>query len=99
VINLSADKSAVFAEAHRLLKPGGRLAVADVAADGPVDDAVRADFAAWTDCIAGAITRDEYRTILEAVGFDFVSIHDNHPVADGFTSVIIRAMKPATNKT
>jgi ubiquinone/menaquinone biosynthesis C-methylase UbiE len=99
VINLSPDKRAVFAEARRLLRPGGRLAVADVAADGPVDDAVRADLAAWTDCIAGAITRGEYRTILEAVGFDLVSIDDSHPVADGFTSVIIRAMKPTTNKT
>ncbi len=97
VINLSPDKRAVFAETHRLLKPGGRLAVADVAADALVDETVRADLEAWTDCIAGAITRDEYRSILAAVGFESVSIEDSHAVAEGFTSVIIRALKPATS--
>jgi len=94
VINLSPDKPAVFAEAHRLLRPGGRLAVADVVADAPVDDADRADLASWTDCIAGAITRLAYRSMLEGVGFVAVSIDDSHPVADGFSSVIVRAVKP-----
>jgi len=92
VINLSPDKPAVFAEAHRLLRPGGRLAVADVVADGPVDDALRPDLAAWTDCVAGAVTREEYRALLESVGFTEVAIEDSHPVADGFTSVIVRAV-------
>ena len=91
VINLSPDKPAVFAEARRLLRPGGRIAVADVVADSPVDASRRADLTAWTDCIAGAVTRDEYRSMLTAAGFVDVRIDDSHPVATGFTSVIVRA--------
>jgi arsenite methyltransferase len=94
VINLSADKPAVFAEAKRLLRPGGRLALADVIADKLVDDARRQDLAAWADCLGGAVTRDEYRSMLEEAGFSQVSIDDRHPVAAGFVSAIVRAAKP-----
>jgi arsenite methyltransferase len=95
VINLSTDKAAVFAESFRLLRPGGRLAVADVAADVEVDDTMRADLSTWSDCLGGALTRDGYRSVLDQAGFATVSLDDSHPVADGFTSVIIRAVKPA----
>lgn len=95
VINLSADKDAVFTEAHRVLRPGGRLAVADVIADREPDPDLLADDAAWAACIAGAVTRDRYRAQLEGAGFTNVEILDSHPVADGFWSVFVRASKPA----
>ena len=94
VINLSADKVAAFAEAFRLLRPGGRLAIADVARDLGVEDSSSADLTAWTDCLGGALTRDAFRSILEIVGFAAISLDDSHVVARGFTSVIIRAVKP-----
>ena len=60
VINLAADKTEVAREVARVLKPGGRFAVSDVIADDDMDEATRADMAAWTGCIAGALTADEF---------------------------------------
>ncbi len=75
VINLSPDKDAVLAEAHRVLKPGGRFAVADVVVQGgPLPDAVRRTMSLWAGCVAGALVEDEYRTKLAAVGFTNVDV-------------------------
>ena len=94
VINLSEDKSRVLREAARVLKPHGRLAVADVVADDDMDDATRADVAAWTGCVAGALTHGEYERFLAAAGFVDVEIRETHRVHEHAGSAVIRAWKP-----
>jgi arsenite methyltransferase len=95
VINLSGDKPAVFREAARVLRPGGRFAVSDIVADDGMDEETRKDMAQWTGCIAGALTQDEFRTELEAAGFEEVEIRETHRVHDQAGSAIIRATMPA----
>jgi arsenite methyltransferase len=95
VINLAGDKNQVFAEAARVLKTGGRFAVSDVIADAGMDDATRADMAAWTGCIAGALTREEFEDGLRAAGFEDVEIRETHRVHEHAASAIIRATKAA----
>ncbi|HEX6695428.1 MAG TPA: arsenite methyltransferase [Solirubrobacteraceae bacterium] len=95
VINLAADKGRVLAEAARVLRPGGRFAVSDVIADRDMDAATRADMAAYTGCIAGALTEDEYRSALSAAGLTEVEIRSTHRVHDRAASAIVRARKPA----
>jgi arsenite methyltransferase len=74
VINLSPDKSKVFAEAFRVLKPGGKLAVSDIVTDGPLPDAVKKSLSAWAGCVAGAVEATDYTGMMEAVGFTGISI-------------------------
>jgi arsenite methyltransferase len=74
VINLSADKGQVLREAFRVLRPGGRFAVSDVVADGPVPADLRRNMEAWVGCLAGALEIDTYTTLLGAAGFEDVSV-------------------------
>lgn len=74
VINLSADKDRVLAEAYRVLKPGGRLAVADIVLTRPLPPQVQQDLLAWAGCVAGALQQDEYREKMVRAGFKDVSI-------------------------
>jgi ubiquinone/menaquinone biosynthesis C-methylase UbiE len=94
VINLSADKDAVFREAARLLRRSGRFAVTDIVADPGMDEETRRDMAQWTGCIAGALTEEEFRRGLEAAGFEQVELRETHRVHDQAGSAIIRARVP-----
>lgn len=76
VINLATDKDAVFREIARALKPGGRLAVSDIALKKPLPAAIKDDLFAYVGCIAGAIPIEEYRRGLEAAGFVDVQVVD-----------------------
>ena len=77
VINLAPDKRAVFREIARVLKPGGRLAVSDIALKQPLPDEIARDVAAYTGCVAGAITADDYRQWLTEAGFADVAVVDS----------------------
>ena len=94
VLNLSGDKPKVLREAARVLKRGGRFAVSDVIATPDLDEATRADLAAYTGCIAGALTEDEFREGLAAAGFSDIEIRHTHPVHEFASAAIIRARKP-----
>ena len=74
VINLSGDKDRVLAEALRVLKPGGRLAISDVVVRGEVPGEIRKSMELWVGCIAGAMEENEYRSKLQSVGFEAVEI-------------------------
>jgi arsenite methyltransferase len=95
VINLSGDKPQVIHEAARVLRPGGRFAVSDVIADPDMDEQTRADMAAWTGCVAGALTEAEFRAALHDAGLEDVEIRETHRVHEHAGAAIIRARKPA----
>jgi len=94
VINLSADKPRVLSEAFRVLKPGGRLGVADVIADDGLDPAQRAGAERLVGCSAGTLTEAEYRALLAAAGFTAYTITRTHAATGGLHSAIIQASKP-----
>src|SRR5438034_4273247 len=74
VINLSADKDRVFAEAFRVLRPGGRFAVSDVVVRGEVPAQIRRSVELWIGCVAGALEEGEYRDKLAKAGFEAIDV-------------------------
>ncbi len=93
VINLAADKGAVFREMHRVLTPGGRIGVSDVVASNELTQKERAQRGTYVGCIAGALSFDEYERGLTAAGFSDVELEVTHDVAEGMHSAIVRAYK------
>lgn len=87
VINLAPDKPAVFREIARVLKPGGRLAVSDIALKQPLPAELGQNLLAYVGCIAGAIEIDGYRAALAAAGFDAVSIVDSGADLNAYAKV------------
>jgi SAM-dependent methyltransferase len=109
VINLSPDKPAVFAEAFRVLRPGGLLAIADIVTTAELPAALRDDVALYTGCVAGAASIGELERLLHAAGFEEVAItptdvsrslvRDWAPdpgIEDFIVAATIEAVKPAT---
>jgi arsenite methyltransferase len=108
VINLSPDKAQVFAEAFRVLRPGGRLAIADVVAFAELPPAIREDMALLTGCVAGAAQIGELEAMLAQSGFTAIDIRPRDesrrfmpawapgvPITDYVISANIEAVKPA----
>ncbi|HEX7172247.1 MAG TPA: arsenite methyltransferase [Candidatus Limnocylindria bacterium] len=95
VINLAADKPAVFREIARVLKPGGRIGITDIVAEDALTPEQRAERGSYVGCIAGALSFAEFEAGLRAVGLDDVSLTSTHTVAEGMHSVIVKATKPA----
>lgn len=87
VLNLAPDKPAVFSEIARILKPGGRLAVSDIALKGELPEAIARSMAAYVGCIGGAIRIEDYRAGLLAAGFAHVEIVDSGADLNAYAKV------------
>jgi len=104
VINLSTNKPSVFAEAFRVLKPGGRLSVSDMIAKEPLSEKIRKDLSLYVGCISGSVYIDDLKKMIKGAGFDEIKIQLNdgsgNDCARGtnlkniVTSAIIEAIKP-----
>lgn len=106
VVNLATDKSAVFREAARLLKPGGRLALSDIVTEVQLSESIVCNSTLWAACIGGAAQQDNYRRHIEAAGLRVAKFEDNPAyqfISDnargaskkfGVKSVSVLALKP-----
>lgn len=107
VINLAPNKARVFQEAARLLRPGGRLALADIVTERQLPEDVTCDATLWAACIGGALQQDRYLEAIRAAGLEIEAVRDNpeyHFISDGakwatdnfgVKSIAILARKPA----
>ncbi len=94
VVNLAADKPAVFREIWRVLRPGGRIGITDIVAEDSLTPDQRAERGSYVGCIAGALSFAEFEAGLRDAGLADVSLTPTHLVTDGMHSVIARATKP-----
>ena len=77
VINLSAEKGQVFEEAHRVLKPGGRVALSDIISEQEMPESIKSDADLWAACIGGAAQVDSYTDRIETAGFEVDDVREN----------------------
>ena len=94
VVNLAADKPAVFREIARVLRPGGRIGITDIVAEDGLTPEERAERGSWAGCIAGALSFGELEAGLRDAGLADVSLTPTHLVTEGMHSVIAKATKP-----
>jgi arsenite methyltransferase len=94
VINLSADKSAVFREIARILVPGGRVGISDVVAEDRLSVAERAERGSRAQCVAGALSVSEYHAVMAEAGLVDTEVVFTQEAADGLHAAIVRARKP-----
>jgi SAM-dependent methyltransferase len=99
VVNLAADKRAVFAEIARVLRPGGRIGISDIVADDALTPGERAERGSYAGCIAGALSFSEFEDGLRAVGLSDVTVVPTHEVVPGMHGAIIKATKPVDAPT
>jgi SAM-dependent methyltransferase len=95
VVNLAADKSAVFREIARVLGPGGRVGITDIVADDALTSEQRGERGSYVGCNAGALSFRELESGLRDVGLIDVTVTPTHAVADGIHSAIVRAARGA----
>jgi ubiquinone/menaquinone biosynthesis C-methylase UbiE len=103
VINLSPQKKAVFSEALRVLKPGGRIALSDIVTEGEFSEELLTDVEQWSACVTGAIPAEDYIGLMKAAGFTEINVVDKEPadkvvpIQDGMPRIYsarITARKP-----
>lgn len=94
VVNLSNDKPRVFAEMHRVLRPGGRIGISDVVAENELSPAERGERGTYVGCVAGALSFQEYEAGLRGAGFADVSLTAVSDYLPGIHSAIVKATKP-----
>lgn len=107
MINLSPEKEKVFGEAYRVLKRGGRFAIADIVSIAPLPDVMKKDPALYTGCVSGAVKINELEFLLEKAGFTNIQINaidksrriiregiSRENIGDYIASAMIEAVKP-----
>jgi SAM-dependent methyltransferase len=96
VVNLSQQKDQVFREAHRALRPGGRMLVSDLVLEAPLPKEIKESVEAYVGCIAGASMKEDYLRLIREAGFEQVEIVRSGSYGDApVASVQVRAVKPA----
>jgi len=100
VINLVPDKAAAFGEMFRVLRPGGRFTVSDIVSVGQIPENIRNDMLEWAGCVAGALDKDEYLSIVRAAGFTDLQLVAEKPyqldvsLPFGLRSITLSATRP-----